>query len=226
MADDEGKKEITAQWFEIGKDSPAKKKKKKDEKEDEKDKEDKDMEVEEPAGKSKEEEAASKKQAPKGKSKGKGKGKAEKSDFAESIGAKKKMELMEMLVKKLAKLADIHDAELRDIMAATEMTTYIIPESHPAVDAIKDKYQAYMDWIDEKQTRSEIGQERLREPNRPATGAPSSSTRENATRGEGSAGRRQGKRARRTYSEDEGAHGRDCSPSHSNLAYDEVTASR
>ena len=47
-----------------------------------------------------------------------------------------------MLVKKLARLAEIHDAELRDIMAATKMTIYIIPESHPAVDAIKDKHQA------------------------------------------------------------------------------------
>ena len=93
------------------------------------------MEVEEPAGKSKEEEAASTKTT-KGKSKGKGEGKTEKSDFAESIGAKKKMELMEMLIKKLARLAEIHDAELRD--------------SHPAVDAIKDKYPAHMEWIEEK----------------------------------------------------------------------------
>ena len=119
-------------------------------------------------------------------------------------------------------MAKIHDAEFRDIMAATEMTIYIIPESHPAVDAIKDKYQAYMDWIDETKSRSEIGQERLREPNWAATGAPSSSTRENATRGEGRAARRESKRARRSDSEDEGAYGRDSSPRYSNPAYDEV----
>ena len=57
MADEEGKKVLTAQWFEIGKDSPAKEKKKKEEKEDEKDK-DKDMEIEEPEARSKEEEEA------------------------------------------------------------------------------------------------------------------------------------------------------------------------
>ena len=79
------------------------------------------MEVEpaDKAEKSQGEEAAPKR-APKGKSKGKGK--TEKSDCAESIGAKKKLEFIEMLIKKLARLAEIHDAELRDIVASTEMT--------------------------------------------------------------------------------------------------------
>ena len=94
MADEEGKKVLTAQWFEIGRDTPSKKKKKKEEKEDEKDK-DKDMEVEEPESRSKEEEEAAQTHSPKGKSKGKGKGKgkgktADSSEFADSIKANKK----------------------------------------------------------------------------------------------------------------------------------------
>ena len=144
-ADEDRKKETTAQWFEIGNQSPAKKRTRKKEDKDE----DKEMEAQpaEKAEKSQEDEAAPK-SAPKGKSKGKGK--TGTSDFAESIGTKKKLELMEMMVKQLARLAEIHDAELRDIMAATEMTIYVIPESHPAVDAMKDKYQTYMEWIEAK----------------------------------------------------------------------------
>ena len=39
-------------------------------------------------------------------------------------------------------------------MATTDMMTYIIPDSHPAVDAIKDRYQAYLEWIDEQKAEA------------------------------------------------------------------------
>ena len=78
----------------------------------------------------------------------------EKSEFEDSIKSKKMMELLEMLVKKQARLAEIHDSEIRDLMATTDMMTYIISESHPAVDAIKDRYQAYLEWIDEQKAEA------------------------------------------------------------------------
>ena len=102
-------------WTNLGKDSPAKKKKKKEEdlEEGEIDKSGQDMEMADP-GTTREEEAAAKSQSLSGKStKGKGKGKGkkggktmamEKNEFEESIKKKKKMELLEMLVKKQARL--------------------------------------------------------------------------------------------------------------------------
>ena len=78
----------------------------------------------------------------------------EKSEFEDSIKSKKKMERLEMLVKKQARLAEIHDSEIGDLMATTDMMIYIIPESHPAVDAMKDRYQAYLEWIDEKKAEA------------------------------------------------------------------------
>ena len=66
------------------------------------------------------------------------------------LEGKKKLELMEILIKRLAKLAQIHDTELRDLVAATEVAVWILPESHPAVEVIKDRYQAYMEWVEVK----------------------------------------------------------------------------
>jgi len=162
-------------WTNLGKDSPAKKKKKKEEdlEEGEIDKSGQDMEMADP-GTTREEEAAAKSQSLSGKStKGKGKGKGkkggktmamEKNEFEESIKKKKKMELLEMLVKKQARLAEIHDSEIRDLAATTDMKTYIIPESHPAVDAMKDRYQAYMEWIDELKAEAKTAKKEFVSP--------------------------------------------------------------
>ena len=159
---------LAKQWTEIGKDSPAKENKKKGEQEEEeKDRSGQDMEVAEPGMMNKEEGEAAKSQSPRGKStKEKGKGKkggktlgntSERSEFEGSIKSKKKMDLLEMLVKQQARLAEIHDSEIRDLMATTNMMIYIIPESHPAVDAIKDRYQSYMEWIEEKKAEAAAG---------------------------------------------------------------------
>ena len=176
MADKD--KEVKAQakdWTEIGADSPAKKKKQKDDQEEEEnDKSGQDMEVAEPGMTSKEEGEAAKSQSPSGKStNGKGKGKkggktsgktSERSEFEDSIKSKKKMELLEMLDKKQARLAEIHDSEIRDLMATTNMMIYMIPESHPAVDAIKDRYQAYMEWIEEKKAKARTAKKEFVSP--------------------------------------------------------------
>ena len=171
MADKEAKVPAKA-WTDLGKDSPATKKEKKEDLEEEEiDRSGQDTEMAEP-GTSKEEGEAAKSQSLSGNStKGKGKGKGKKggktmgkSEFEDSLKTKKKMELLEMLVNKQARLAEIHDSEIRDLMATTDMMKYIIPESHPAVDAMKDRYQAYMEWIDELKAEAKTAKKEFVSP--------------------------------------------------------------
>ena len=55
-----------------------------------------------------------------------------------------KWKLFENIVLRIATLVQIQDAEIRDLLAVSDIVIYAAPESHPGVLALRDRYQDYL----------------------------------------------------------------------------------
>ena len=59
-------------------------------------------------------------------------------------------------------------------MGTCKFVTYVMPEEHPGVQALRNRYQTYMEWIAELKEEA-TKQQDVREPDWPASTATSSS---------------------------------------------------
>ena len=83
-----------------------------------------------------------------GRGRGKGRGKGKQSvdvEMTEKFSKMNKWQLLETIVRKLAVIAQVHDKDIGDLMAASTILVYIIPEDHPGALSLRNRYTDYID---------------------------------------------------------------------------------
>ena len=91
----------------------------------------------------------------------KGKGKGKSKDMTENIRqyeSMNKMKLLETLVTNMAIMLQIHDNDIRDLIAVSQIMVFIAPESHPAVGVLRARYTDYIEGINKQKEELSDGE--------------------------------------------------------------------